>query len=381
MKMVEFKLTEEQQRLRDLAREFAQREIAPVAAGLDREQKFSQEIVDKYFEIGLLHGAVPEEYGGGGLTSFEGCLVAEELGAACAGVASYLGANHLGLTPLLIAGSPELKKELLTKHCAGPNLAAFCLTEPEAGSDVASMRSTAVREGDAFVINGTKHFITNGGVASLYSVFASEDLTAGHRGISCFMVPANTPGVSRGKKEDKMGQRAADTREVIFENVRVPARYRLGKGRDGFKLAMMTLDDSRAGVGAAAVGIARAALEAAVAYAKQRVQFGKPIAELQGIQFMLADMAMRVEAARLLVWQAAHLHDQGLRNTKESAMAKCFAGDTAMAVATDAVQVLGGYGYMKDYPVEKYMRDAKLHQIYEGTNQIQRLVIANELLR
>ncbi len=379
--MVEFKLTEEQQRLRDLAREFAQREIAPVAAGLDREQKFSQEIVDKYFEIGLLHGAVPEEYGGGGLTSFEGCLVAEELGAACAGVASYLGANHLGLTPLLIAGSPELKKELLTKHCAGPNLAAFCLTEPEAGSDVASMRSTAVREGDAFVINGTKHFITNGGVASLYSVFASEDLTAGHRGISCFMVPANTPGVSRGKKEDKMGQRAADTREVIFENVRVPARYRLGKGRDGFKLAMMTLDDSRAGVGAAAVGIARAALEAAVAYAKQRVQFGKPIAELQGIQFMLADMAMRVEAARLLVWQAAHLHDQGLRNTKESAMAKCFAGDTAMAVATDAVQVLGGYGYMKDYPVEKYMRDAKLHQIYEGTNQIQRLVIANELLR
>jgi acyl-CoA dehydrogenase len=379
--MVDLKLTEEQLRLRELAREFAQKEIAPVAAELDREQKFSQAIVDKYFAIGLLHGAVPEEYGGGGLGSLDGVIVAEELGAACAGVASSLGANHLGLTPFLIAGSPELKKELLTQHCAAPNLAAFCLTEPGAGSDVASMRSTATRDGDEFIINGTKHFITNGGVASLYSVFANEDLSAGHKGISCFMVPANTPGVSRGKKEDKMGQRAADTREVIFENARVPARYRLGKGRDGFKIAMMTLDDSRAGVAAAAVGIARASLDAAVRYAKERVQFGKPIAQQQGIQFMLADMAIKVEAARMLVWQAANLHDQGLRNTKESAIAKCFAGDTAMQVSTDAVQVLGGYGYMKDYPVEKYMRDAKLHQIYEGTNQIQRLVIANELLR
>ena len=379
--MVDFKLTEEQQRLRELAREFAQREIAPVAAELDREQKFSQEIVDKYFEIGLLHSAVPEEYGGGGLNSLDGAIIAEELGAACAGVASYLGANLLGLTPFLIGGSPELKAELLPKHCAGPNLAAFCLTEPGAGSDAAAMRTTATLVGDEFVINGAKHFITNGGVARLYSVFASEAPEQGHKGISAFMVPANTPGVSHGKKEDKMGQRAADTREVIFENVHIPARYRLGKGRDGFKIAMMTLDDSRAGVGAAAVGIARAALETAVKYAKERVQFGKPIAQLQGIQFMLADMAIRVEAARLLVWQAANLHDQGSRNTKESAIAKCFAGDTAMQVAMDAVQVLGGYGYMKDYPVEKYMRDAKLHQIYEGTNQIQRLVVANELLR
>ncbi len=379
--MVDFKLTEEQLRLRELARDFAQREIKPLAAELDRDQRFSQEIVDKYHAIGMLHNAVPEKYGGGGLTSLEGCVVAEELGAACAGVASYLGANILGLTPLLIAGSPELKTELLPKHCAGPNLAAFCLTEAGAGSDVASMRSTATRVGDEFVINGTKHFITNGGVASLYSVFANEQPELGHKGISCFMVPANTPGVSHGKKEDKMGQRAADTREVIFENVHVPARFRLGKGHDGFKIAMMTLDDSRAGVGASAVGIARASLETAVTYAKERSQFGKPIAALQGIQFMLADMAMKVEAARLLVWQAAYLHDQGSRNTKESAIAKCFAGDTAMQVATDAVQVLGGYGYMKDYPVEKYMRDAKLHQIYEGTNQIQRAVIANELLR
>lgn len=261
--MIEFKLTEEQERLRELARDFALGEIAPVAAELDREQRFSQEIVDKYFQIGLLHHAVPEQYGGGGLSSLEGCIIAEELGAACAGVASYLGANILGLTPFLIAGSPELKAELLPKHCSGPNLAAFCLTEPEAGSDVASMRTTARRVGDEYVISGTKHFITNGGVASLYSVFANEDPEQKHKGISCFMVPAKTPGVSRGKKEDKMGQRAADTREVIFEEVHVPAHYRLGKGHDGFKIAMMTLDDSRAGVGASGVGIARAALEAA----------------------------------------------------------------------------------------------------------------------
>jgi acyl-CoA dehydrogenase len=379
--MVDFTLNDEQKQLRDLARKFAQREIAPVAAELDREQRFSQEIVDKYFETGLLHSHVPEEYGGAGMTSLEGCIVAEEIAAACGGVASYLGANNLGLTPFLIAGSPELKAELLPKHCEGPNLAAFCLTEAGAGSDVASMRSTARRDGDEYVINGTKQFITNGGVASLYAVFASENPELRHRGISCFMVPARTPGVSHGKKEDKMGQRAADTREVCFQEARVPARYRLGKGLDGFKIAMMTLDESRPGVGAAAVGIARAALEAAVAYSKERKQFGKTIAENQAIQFMLADMATKVEAARLLIWQAAQLHDQGLRNTKESAMAKCFAGDTAMQVTTDAVQIFGGYGYMKDYPMEKYMRDAKLHQIYEGTNQIQRLVIANELLR
>jgi alkylation response protein AidB-like acyl-CoA dehydrogenase len=243
------------------------------------------------------------------------------------------------------------------------------------------MRSTAKRVGEEFVLNGTKQFITNGGVASVYSVFASEQPELRHKGISCFMVPAKTPGVSHGKKEDKMGQRAADTREVIFQDVHIPARYRLGEGLDGFKIAMATLDESRPVVGATAVGIARAAMEAAVAYAKERKQFGKPIAQQQAIQFMLADMAMKVDAARLLVWHAAWLHDQGKRNSKESAIAKCFAGDTAMQVTTDAVQVLGGYGYMKDYPTEKYMRDAKLNQIYEGTNQIQRIVIAGELLR
>ncbi|MGA2110639.1 MAG: acyl-CoA dehydrogenase family protein [Anaerolineales bacterium] len=379
--MIDFTLTEEQKSLCKLVHEFAQKEIAPVARQLDEEQRHSPEIVEKYYKLGLLHYAVPEKYGGAGLGSLEGCLFAEELGAACGGVAACLGGNILGLTPFLIAGSEALKEELLTKHCSGPNLAAFCLTEPEAGSDVASMRTTARREGDDYLIKGTKHFITNGGVAGLYSVFATEDPQQGHRAISAFMVPADTPGIVRGKKEDKMGQRATDTREVTFDNVRVPARYRLGQGRDGFKISMMTLDESRAGVGAAAVGIARAAFEAAAAYSKERKQFGDAIAAQEAIQFMLADMSMKVDAARLLCWHAAWLHDHGQRNTRESASAKCFAGDIAMQVTVDAVQILGGYGYMKDYPVEKYMRDAKLQQIFEGTNQIQRLVIAREILR
>jgi acyl-CoA dehydrogenase len=379
--MIDFTLTEEQEALRDLVRDFAAREIAPVAAELDREQRHSPEIVQKYHDIGFLHCAVPEEYGGGGLGSLEGCLVIEELAAVCGGVAAALGGNTLGLTPLLISGSPELKNELLPAHTSGPNIAAFNLTEAGAGSDAAAMRTTARFEGEAYVINGSKTFITNGSVATLHSVFAMEDPAQGRNGISAFMVPAHAPGITVGKKEDKMGQRAADTCEVIFEDVRIPSHYRLGKGFDGFTIAMMTLDDSRATVGAGAVGIARAAMEVAAAYAKERMQFGRAIAELQTIQVMLADMAMQVDAARLLCWKAAWLRDNGRRNTKESAVAKCFAGDTAMQVTTDAVQILGGYGYMKDYPVEKYMRDAKLHQIYEGTNQIQRMVIARELLR
>jgi acyl-CoA dehydrogenase len=378
--MIDFSLTEEQKGCQKLVRDFAQKEIVPIAPELDHDQRHSPDIVQKFFEIGLLHYAVPEEYGGPGLGSLEGCLISEELGAACGGVAATLGGNTLGLTPFLIAGDPALKAELLASHTVGPHLAAFCLTEAGAGSDVAALRTTAVRDGDEYLINGTKRFISNGGVASLYSVFAVEDPERGHRGISAFMVPADLSGVKHGKKEDKMGQRTTDTREVIFEDVRIPARYRLGEGLDGFKIAMMTLDESRAGVGAAAVGIARAAMEASIAYAKERVQFGKPIAAQQAIQMMLADMAQKISAARLLCWHAAWLHDNGKRNSMESAMAKCFAGDTAMEVTTDAVQIFGGYGYMKEYPVEKYMRDAKLHQIYEGTNQIQRLVIARQLL-
>jgi len=378
--VIDFTLTDEQEALRDLVREFATREIVPLAPQLDEEQRHSPEIVEKYFEIGFLHYAVPEEYGGAGLGTLEGCLFNEEIGAACGGVACTLGGNTLGLTPLFLGGSPELKAELLPPHTEGPNLAAFCLTESGAGSDAAAMRTTARLEGDEYVIDGAKSFITNGGVASLYSVFAMEEPELGNKGFSAFMVPAGKPGITIGKKENKMGQRTADTREVIFEGVRIPSRYRLGKGLDGFKIAMMTLDESRATVGAAAVGIGRAALEVATRYAKERVQFGKPIAGHQAIQFMLADMAMKVNAARHLCWHAAWLKDNGRRNTMESAMAKCFAGDMAMEVTTHAVQVLGGYGYMKDYPVEKYMRDAKLHQIYEGTNEIQRLVIARALL-
>ena len=379
--MIDFALTEEQEALRDLVRDFATREIAPVAPELDEEQRHSPELVEKYFEIGFLHYAAPEEYGGAGLGALEGCLFNEELAAACGGVASVLSGNTLGLTPLFIAGSDELKGELLPPHTSGPNIAAFCLTEAGAGSDAAAMRTTARLEGDEYVIDGTKTFITNGSVASLYSVFAMEDPEQGTRGISAFMVPTDTPGITPGKKENKMGQRTADTREVNFENVRIPTHYRLGQGMDGFKIAMMTLDESRATVGAAAVGIARAAMEAATEYAKERIQFGKPIAKHQAIQFMLADMAMKVDAGRLLCWHAAWLKDNGRPNTKESAIAKCFTGDIAMEVTTDAVQILGGYGYMKDYPVEKYMRDAKLHQIYEGTNEIQRLVIARAMLR
>ncbi len=378
--MIDFTLSEEQEALRDLVREFASREIAPLAPSLDEEQRHSPEIVQKYFDIGFLHYAVPEEYGGIGLGTLEGCLINEEVGAACGGIACALGGNTLGLTPLFIAGTDDLKGELLPTHTEGPNLAAFCLTEAEAGSDAGAMRTTARLEGDEYVINGTKTFITNGSVARILSVFAMEDPELGNKGFSAFMVPADTPGITIGKKENKMGQRTADTREVLFQDVRIPARYRLGKGFDGFKIAMMTLDESRATVGAAAVGIARAALEAATQYAKERVQFGKPIAGHQAIQFKLADMAMKVNAGRLLCWHAAWLRDHGQRNTMESAMAKCFTGDMAMEVTTDAVQILGGYGYMKDYPVEKYMRDAKLHQIYEGTNEIQRMVIARTLL-
>jgi len=380
-KVIDFSLTEEQKACQKLVREFAQNEIVPVAPELDEEQRHSPELVEKYFELGLLHYLVPEKYGGPELGSIEGCILGEELAAACGGVAATFGQNSLGLTPFLIAGSPELKEELLPKHTSGPNLSAFCLTEAGAGSDVSGIRTTARREGDEFVINGTKQFITNGGVASLFSVFASEDPELKHKGLSAFMVLADSPGVSTGKKENKLGQRATDTREVIFDNVHIPAHYRLGEGFDGFKIAMMTLDHSRAGVGASAVGVARAALEAATAYAKERVQFGKPIAALQAVQLMLADMAIKVNAARWLCWHAAWLTDNGKPNSKESAMAKCFAGDTAMQVTTDAVQIFGGYGYMKDYPVEKYMRDAKLYQIYEGTNQIQRLVIAGQLIR
>lgn len=378
--MIDFSLSEEQQALRDLARDFAQREIAPLAAELDHEQRYPQEIVESYFELGLLHYGVPKEYGGGGLGSLEGCLVAEELAAGSGGVEVGLYGNILGLLPLLIAGSDELKEELLPRHCSGPNQSALCVTEAGAGSDVGSIRTRAWRDGDEYVIDGTKRFITNGGVASLYTVIAKEDPDLGNRGLSAFVVPADTPGLSHGRKEDKLGQRSSDTCEVIFEEVRIPARYLLGRGRDGFEITMRTLDSSRPVVGSQAVGICRAALEAAVAYVNQSTASrhgGKPP---QGTQLMLADMAIKVQAARWLCWHAAWLGDHGHRNTQQSAMAKCFAGDIAVEVTSAAVQLLGVDGYTARYPVERYLRDARAYSIFEGTAEIQRLVIARELL-
>jgi acyl-CoA dehydrogenase len=374
-------LSDEQQALRELARRFARNDIAPIASEADRLEEYPWELVEKAHSIGLINVTVPEEYGGAGLGYFEDCLIAEELAAGCAGVYSSFVASTLGLTPLNLAASPEQMDRLMKPFCAEPALAAFCLTEPGAGSDVASVRTTARRDGDSYILNGTKRFITNGGVAKMYTVTATLDPELRHRGLVILVVPSGSPGLSAGKKEDKMGQRAGQTREVIFEDVRVPVENRLGEEGGGFRLVMQTLDKIRAEVGAAAVGVGRAAMEAALQYAKERQQFGKAIAFFQAIQFKLADMAIKLEAARLLVWQAAWLADQGRRNSYESAIAKCFAADAAMQITTEAVQVFGGYGYIKEYPVEKYMRDAKLLQIYEGTSEIQRVVIARWMLK
>ena len=378
--MVDFALTEEQQELRRLAREFAQQEIAPVAMHYDKAGEFPWEVYRKAYDIGLLNPSVPTAYAGGGLGALECCLIVEELGAACAGIATSIMVNDLALMPILVGGSEAQKQTFLTPFCSSFNMGAFCLTEPGAGSDVASMSTTARLDGDSYTLNGTKTFITNGSVASLYTVFATRDKRLSHQGISGFIVPADTSGVSHGKKFDKMGQRASDTAEVIFSDVRVPRANMLGREDEGFKIAMVTLDRTRPMIAAMSVGLARAAMEASIHYAKERQTFGLPIGQHQAVQLLLADMAKDIEAARLLTWQCAWLIDQGQRATKESSFAKCFAADVAMRVTTDAVQIFGGYGYMKDLPLEKYMRDAKLMQIYEGTNQIQRIVIARLLL-
>lgn len=379
--MIDFQLTEEQARIRELAREFAAKEIIPIAHEYDEKEEIPWQVVEKAFEVGLINLNVPEEYGGQGLDHVTGAVIAEELAYGCLGINGSFGANGLALTPLLLAGTEEQKSKFLKPFCARPQLAAFGLTEPNAGSDVAGLQTTAKLYGDEYVLNGQKCFITNGGVAGLYTIFASVDRSKGVKGISAFLVPGDTPGLSPGKKEKKMGDRASHVGEVILEEVRIPRSNLLGKEGDGFKIAMATLDATRPGVGASAVGVARRGLEEAIKYSKQRVQFGQPIAANQAIQFMLADMAMQVDGARLLVWRACRKLDRGERASLEGAMAKCFAGDVAMKVATDSVQIFGGYGYMREYPVEKLMRDAKILQIYEGTNQIQRMVMAREILQ
>ena len=326
-----------------------------------------------------MNSHIEEEYGGAGASYLDGCLIEEELSWGCSGIQTSLGCNGLATAPIALGGSEEIKKKYLGALTEAPMLASFCLTEPDAGSDVSGMRTTAVKKGDKYVLNGTKCFITNGGHADYYTVYAKTDKDAGHRGISAFVVEREW-GVVVDKKEDKLGQRASNTATISFNDVEVPAENLLGEENKGFKLAMMTLDRTRPGVAAMATGIARAAMEFAVDYAKERVQFGVPIAMHQAIQFMIADMATDIEAARLLTWKSAAMLDNGERNTLVSSHAKRFAADAAMKVATDAVQVYGGYGFIKEYPVEKLFRDAKIMQLYEGTSQIQRLVIARETL-
>jgi acyl-CoA dehydrogenase len=377
--VVDLSLTDEQKDLRELAHDFAEKEIRSVAWAYDRDSTWPQEIVEKAWEVGLMNTHIPEEYGGPGLDYVSGCLIEEEMGWGCSGIGTSLMCNGLATAPVVIGGSEEVKRKYLGLLGEEPRLASFCLTEPDAGSDVSGMRTTAVRKGAGYVIHGTKTFITNGSHADWYTVYAKTDKDAGHKGISAFLVPREA-GVTVDKKEDKLGQRASDTAMISFTDVEVPAENLLGEENKGFKLAMMTLDRTRPGVAAMAVGIGRAAMEFAADYSKERVQFGVPIAMHQAIQFMIADMATKVEAARLLVWQSAALLDQGKRNTLACSHAKRFAADSAMEIATDAVQVYGGYGFIKEYPVEKLMRDAKIMQLYEGTSQIQRLVIAREVL-
>src|ERR1700738_976195 len=370
--LVDFTLTDEQKNLREMAHDFAVKEIRPVAWEYDKDGTWPQDIIEKAWEVGLMNSHIEEQYGGAGAGYLDGCLIEEELSWGCSGIQTSLGCNGLATAPVILGGPEEIKKEYLGRLTEAPLLASFCLTEPDAGSDVSGMRTTAVRQGDKYIINGSKCFITNGGYADWYSVYAKTDRNAGHRGISAFVVPRDA-GVVVDKKEDKLGQRASNTATISFDDVEVPAENLLGEENHGFKLAMMTLDRTRPGVAAMATGIARAAFEFAVDYARERVQFGVPIASHQAIQFMIADMATEIEAARLLAWKSAVLIDQGARNTLLSSHAKRFAADAAMKVATEAVQVYGGYVFIKDHPVEKLFRDAKIMQLYEGTSEIPRL--------
>lgn len=379
--MMDFALNEEHLELQEMVREFVEKEITPYAAEMDEQNHMRDGLIEKANEMGLLNVIVPEELDGPGLDSIAVATIYEELGKGCAGVATSLAANSLATVPVLLAGTDEQKK-MYCDILNNGGLAAFALTEPGAGSDAGGVSTRAVhnKEEGTYTLNGTKMFITNGGLAEIFLVFANTRKTGGIRGLTAFIVPKDTPGFSVGKKENKMGIRPSNTTELVLQDVVIPESYRVGREGEGFRIAMNTLDSARPFVGAVSVGIAQAALDCAVKYAKERRQFGQPIASFQMVQGMLADMAMKVETARLMVQKACWMRDQGMEFSKEAAMAKCYAADTAMQVTTDAVQVMGGYGYTKEYPVEKMMRDAKIMQIYEGTNQIQRLVIANKLL-
>ncbi|UOQ94984.1 acyl-CoA dehydrogenase [Halobacillus shinanisalinarum] len=371
-----FKLTEEQEMLRKMVRDFAKNEVEPTAAERDEEERFDREIFDKMAELGLTGIPWPEEYGGIGSDFVSYVIAVEELSRVCASTGVTLSA-HISLCswPIYKFGNEDQKKTYLAQLASGEKLGAYALSEPGAGSDVSSMRTQAKLDGDHYVLNGNKVWITNGGVGDIYIVFAKTDQDAGSKGVSAFIVEKGTEGFTFGKKERKLGIRSSPTTELIFENCRIPKENLLGEEGEGFKIAMMTLDGGRNGIAAQALGIAQGALDESVNYAKEREQFGKPIAKHQGISFKIADMATEIEAARLLTYQAAYLESEGQPYAKASAMAKLYAGDAAMRITVEAVQVHGGYGYTKDYPVERYMRDAKITQIYEGTNEIQRLVI------
>ena len=378
--MVSFALSEEQQMLEAMTREFVANEVIPAAEHHDRDGLYPTEIAAKAFELGLMNITIADAYGGGDLGHMEEAIITEELAYGCAGMAISMTVNNLSSVPIQIGGTEEQKQKwlgmLTEEHCT----ASYCLSEPDAGSDAAGLRTSAVLKGDHYILNGTKAWVSGGAHSRFFTLFATTDPGSGYEGITCFVIPADAAGVEIGKKEDMMGQRASNTVFVNFQDVKVPVENRIGDEGKGFQIAMKTFDRTRPGVAAAAVGIGRRALEESVRYAQERKAFGKPIARQQAIQFMLADMARDVEAARLLTYQSAWMIDQGQRNTKQCSMAKCFAGDMAMRVSTDAVQVFGGYGYSKEYPVEKLMRDAKVMQIYEGTNQIQRIIIARHLL-
>ncbi len=379
---MDYFLTEEQKMIKDLARQIAEEHVKPVRAELDETEEFPWEIMKILAQSDMFRVFIPEQYGGLGTGSLELCLVVEELSRVCLGISTTYAANALGTYPILLFGTEEQKSKYLPDIADGKRLVAFALTEPNAGSDAGGIQTTATKDGDYYVLNGRKQWITNGGEAEIYTVIALTDKTKGARGASAFIVEKGTPGFSFGKKENKMGIRASATRELIFEDCRIPKENLLGREGMGFIVAMKTLDQSRVGVGAQGLGVAQGAFEEAARFAKQRVQFGQPVISFQAVQHMLADMAIQIEAARALVYSVARYIDSGAKDiTKPSAMAKTFATDVAMKVTCDAVQVMGGSGYMKEYPVEKMMRDAKILQIYEGTNQIQRNVIGQEIIK
>jgi acyl-CoA dehydrogenase len=377
---MDFKLNDEQLELQELTHQFAANEMRPVAQEYDEKNEFPDDVMKKASEIGFLTSGIPVEYGGTGFSTMDNVIVCEELAWGCAGMYTSIMANTLATTPIVLFGTDEQKQEFLTPLTKGVEFACFGLTEREAGSDNTAIKTTAVKKDDHYILNGSKTFITNAGVSSLGVIFASTDASRGARGLSAFIVPMKLPGITVGKKENKMGHRASNTAEIYFDDVKVPAKNILRREGFGFIIALKTLDFARPAVGAGGIGVARAAYEEALAYSQQRVQFGKPIAHFQYNSFKLAEMATDIDAARLLVYRSAWMLDNNLKASKESAMAKVMATDVAMKVATDAVQMFGGYGYMKEYPVEKMMRDAKLLQIYEGTNEIQKHVISLEIL-